>query len=95
MRHAHFNDVWVEQLTTRMVLPEGAKHIKATVGDAVHYSRQLFDVMSHAVYQLQRRVGGAAHNTRGAARGRQAHQGHGEWCSKQLFDVVSHTACIV
>jgi hypothetical protein len=26
-----FNDVWVEQLTTRVVLPEGAKHIKATV----------------------------------------------------------------
>ncbi|KAF6257504.1 Ribophorin I-domain-containing protein [Scenedesmus sp. NREL 46B-D3] len=26
-----FNDVWVEQLTTRVVLPEGAKHIKATL----------------------------------------------------------------
>ncbi|WIA09458.1 hypothetical protein OEZ85_008859 [Tetradesmus obliquus] len=26
-----FDDVWVEQLTTRVVLPEGAKHIKATL----------------------------------------------------------------
>jgi hypothetical protein len=36
MRHAHFNDVWVEQLTTRVVLPEGAKHIKATVRHAAY-----------------------------------------------------------
>eukprot|EP00882_Tetradesmus_deserticola_P020476 GHRQ01022123.1.p1 GENE.GHRQ01022123.1~~GHRQ01022123.1.p1 ORF type:complete len:580 (+),score=253.23 GHRQ01022123.1:133-1872(+) len=26
-----FNDVWVEQLTTRVVLPEGAQHIKASL----------------------------------------------------------------
>jgi hypothetical protein len=32
-----FNDVWVEQLETRVVLPEGAKHIKATVGGAYYH----------------------------------------------------------
>jgi hypothetical protein len=26
-----FDDVWVEQLETRVVLPEGAKHIKPSV----------------------------------------------------------------
>jgi hypothetical protein len=34
-----FNDVWVEQLTTRVVLPEGAKHIKATVRRSTHTCR--------------------------------------------------------
>jgi hypothetical protein len=45
-----FNDVWVEQLTTRVVLPEGAKHIKATVRHALHCSKQLLGVVSHAAW---------------------------------------------
>lgn len=28
-----FDDVWVEQLETRVVLPEGAQHIKPSVSD--------------------------------------------------------------
>jgi hypothetical protein len=35
-----FDDVWVEQLETRVVLPEGARHIKPTVSDWVN-SQQL------------------------------------------------------
>lgn len=35
-----FDDVWVEQLETRVVLPEGARNIKPTVSDWVN-SQQL------------------------------------------------------